>query len=383
MGEEMPDTTWDDVPEPRNAELASWVFWHMCPGIGPRSLRRLLMEFGTAAAAATAAARGAKRPAFVSDEAWNVASSIPDAVGAGQSEIELASRHGARVVALPSWEYPALLRKIYDPPAVLYVMGKASLVDAPWIAVVGSRSATSYGTGAARYLSRQLVAAGAGVVSGMARGVDSAAHRGVIEAGGVTVGVIGAGLAYQMTPRLRCLVREVVQSGCVVSPVNMRYPASRGTFPARNRVISGMSHACLVVEAGVKSGALVTSGFATEQNRDVFAVPGDINRPTSAGTNALIYDGARPVIGARRFIDELAAAGVPVMLQNAKNAGQTRTLGPVDAAVFEAVQSDTSFEDIHSSLAMPVRDVLTSLSRLEVAGLIVRGAGLRFSRRHC
>ena len=133
----------------------------------------------------------------------------------------------------------------------------------------------------------------------------------------------------------------------------------------------------------MKSGALVTSGFATEQNRDVFAVPGDINRPTSAGTNALIYDGARPVIGARRFIDELAAAGVPVMLQNAKNAGQTRTLGPVDAAVFEAVQSDTSFEDIHSSLAMPVRDVLTSLSRLEVAGLIVRGAGLRFSRRHC
>jgi DNA processing protein len=204
-----------------------------------------------------------------------------------------------------------------------------------------------------------------------------------MEAGGVTVGVIGAGLAYQMTARLAGLVREVAQSGCVVSPFNMTYPASRGTFPARNRVISGMAHACLVVEAGVKSGALVTSAFAEEHNRDVFAVPGDINRPTSAGTNALIYDGARPVIGARTFLEELATAGIPVRLPSRRNAGQTHNLRPVDAAVLEAVQCDTSFEDIHRSLSMPARDVLTSLSRLEVQGLIVRGAGLRYSRRHC
>jgi len=377
MDEAKSDITWLDVPEPTGAELASWVFWHMCPGIGPRSLRRLLTEFGTARLAAIAAAQGAKRPAFVSCEAWRFASSTPNAVGAGQREIELASRYGARVAALPSPEYPPLLRLIYDPPAVLYIMGKATLADVPWIAVVGSRSATSYGTGAARYLSRQLVAAGAGVVSGMARGVDSAAHR------GVTVGVIGAGLAYQMTARLAGLVREVAQSGCVVSPFNMTYPASRGTFPARNRVISGMAHACLVVEAGVKSGALVTSAFAEEHNRDVFAVPGDINRPTSAGTNALIYDGARPVIGARTFLEELATAGIPVRLPSRRNAGQTHNLRPVDAAVLEAVQCDTSFEDIHRSLSMPARDVLTSLSRLEVQGLIVRGAGLRYSRRHC
>lgn len=383
MDEAKSDITWLDVPEPTGAELASWVFWHMCPGIGPRSLRRLLTEFGTARLAAIAAAQGAKRPAFVSCEAWRFASSTPNAVGAGQREIELASRYGARVAALPSPEYPPLLRLIYDPPAVLYIMGKATLADVPWIAVVGSRSATSYGTGAARYLSRQLVAAGAGVVSGMARGVDSAAHRGAMEAGGVTVGVIGAGLAYQMTARLAGLVREVAQSGCVVSPFNMTYPASRGTFPARNRVISGMAHACLVVEAGVKSGALVTSAFAEEHNRDVFAVPGDINRPTSAGTNALIYDGARPVIGARTFLEELATAGIPVRLPNRRNAGQTHNLRPVDAAVLEAVQCDTSFEDIHRSLSMPARDVLTSLSRLEVQGLIVRGAGLRYSRRHC
>lgn len=383
MDEAKSDITWLDVPEPTGAELASWVFWHMCPGIGPRSLRRLLTEFGTARLAAIAAAQGAKRPAFVSCEAWRFASSTPNAVGAGQREIELASRYGARVAALPSPEYPPLLRLIYDPPAVLYIMGKATLADVPWIAVVGSRSATSYGTGAARYLSRQLVAAGAGVVSGMARGVDSAAHRGAMEAGGVTVGVIGAGLAYQMTARLAGLVREVAQSGCVVSPFNMAYPASRGTFPARNRVISGMAHACLVVEAGVKSGALVTSAFAEEHNRDVFAVPGDINRPTSAGTNALIYDGARPVIGARTFLEELATAGIPVRLPNRRNAGQTHNLRPVDAAVLEAVQCDTSFEDIHRSLSMPARDVLTSLSRLEVQGLIVRGAGLRYSRRHC
>ena len=383
MDEAKSDITWLDVPEPTGAELASWVFWHMCPGIGPRSLRRLLTEFGTARLAAIAAAQGAKRPAFVSCEAWRFASSTPNAVGAGQREIELASRYGARVAALPSPEYPPLLRLIYDPPAVLYIMGKATLADVPWIAVVGSRSATSYGTGAARYLSRQLVAAGAGVVSGMARGVDSAAHRGAMEAGGVTVGVIGAGLAYQMTARLACLVREVAQSGCVVSPFNMTYPASRGTFPARNRVISGMAHACLVVEAGAKSGALVTSTFAMEHNRDVFAVPGDINRPTSAGTNALIYDGARPVIGARTFLEELSSAGVPVRLPSQRSVARTHNLRPADAAVLEAVQCDTSFEDIHRSLSVPARDLLTSLSRLEVAGLIVRGAGLRYSRKHC
>lgn len=374
--------TWDGVPEPHDAELAAWVFWHMCPGIGPRSLRRLLTQFGTARLAALAAVRGARRPDFVSSEAWRAASQVPDPIGEGRGEIELASRYGARVVALPSREYPRLLRQIYDPPAVLYVMGTASLADVPWIAVVGSRSATSYGTGAARYLSRQLAAAGAGVVSGMARGVDSAAHRGAIEAKGVTAGVIGAGLAYQMTQRLQCLAREVAQSGCVVSPFNMRYPASRGTFPARNRVISGMAHACLVVEAGAKSGALVTATFATEHNRDVFAVPGDINRPTSAGTNALIYDGARPVIGAQRFIDELAGAGVPVRPPKPGGPRDASNLEPMDAAVFEAVGSDTSFEDIHMSLSMPARDVLASLSRLEVIGLIVRGVGLRYSRRH-
>ena len=159
MDDAKSDITWDGVPEPRDAELASWVFWHMCPGIGPRSLRRLLTEFGTARLAAHAAARGAKRPVFVSCEAWRLASSTPNAVGAGQHEIELASRYGARVAALPSPEYPPLLRLIYDPPAVLYVMGKATLADVPWIAVVGSRSATSSGTGAARSLSRQLVAA--------------------------------------------------------------------------------------------------------------------------------------------------------------------------------------------------------------------------------
>jgi len=144
-----------------------------------------------------------------------------------------------------------------------------------------------------------------------------------------------------------------------------------------------MAHACLVVEAGAKSGALVTSAFAEEHNRDVFAVPGDINRPTSAGTNALIYDGARPVIGARTFLEELSSAGVPVRLPSQRSVARTHNLRPADAAVLEAVQCDTSFEDIHRSLSVPARDLLTSLSRLEVAGLIVRGAGLRYSRKHC
>ncbi len=383
MDEEKHDITWDDLSEPQDAELACWVFWHKCPGIGPRSFRRLLDEFGTAADAAEAAARGAKRPSCVSYEGWRFAASTPSAASVGQRELELASRHGARVIAVPSPEYPPMLRTIYDPPMVLYVMGRASLANVPWVAIVGSRSATSYGTGAARYLARQLSAAGIGIVSGMARGVDSAAHRGAIEAKGVTAGVIGSGFGYYMTPRLQCLAREVMHSGCVISPFSMNYPASRGTFPARNRVISGMSHACLVMEAGTKSGALVTSRFAEDQNRDVFALPGDINRPTSAGTNALIYDGARPVLGARMLIEELASMGVPVKSQNTASHARARSLGPVDEAVFEAVQSDSSFEDIHRSLAMPARDVLTSLSRLEVAGLIVRGAGLRFSRRRC
>ncbi len=383
MDEPLPRVVWGDLPEPIDLELACWVFWRMCPGMGPRTFTRLFAQFGSAAAAAQAAARGGLCPQYVNRETWRLASSVPDPVAAGQREIELASRHRARIVTLASKEYPPLLREIYDPPIVLYVMGRATLLDRPWLAVVGSRSATSYGTGAARYLARQLAAAGAGIVSGMARGVDSAAHRGTIEAGGVTVGILGAGLGYQMTSRLQCLVREVAGSGCVVSPFYMSYPASSGTFPARNRVISGMSHACLVVEAAKSSGAIVTSTFASEQGRDVFAVPGDINRPTSAGTNALIYDGARPVIDAPTLIHELAAAGVPVKLPDSTSVGRAGALKPVDAAVYEAVQCDTSFEDIHSAMGMAACDVLTSLSRLEMAGLVMRGPGLRFSRKHC
>lgn len=269
--------------------------------------------------------------------------------------------------------YPALLQMIADPPEQLWVLG--SLPAAGAVAIVGTRRATRYGLGLAREMGRAVAAGGWVVVSGLARGVDGAAHRGCLEAGGKGVAVLGSGIDVWYPPEHRELGQELVaRGGAVIS----EYPPGSGPepwrFPARNRIISGLSAAVVVTEAAEKGGALITARLAAEQGREVFAVPGDVSRSTSAGTNRLIRDGAHPVFGPEDLIEALSfVLGPPPGAGVGDGAAGECSLqipaggAPVEA-VIEANGGDAS-------------QVLVELGRLEAAGLVEVRDGEAFLAR--
>ncbi len=222
-----------------------------------------------------------------------------------RKEIDHVIEKGFHIVTFSDPNYPPLLRQIPDPPPFLYVSGKL-LPQTRNIAVVGSRNPTAYGISAAKRLSGDLAMFGFTIVSGMARGIDSAAHEGALSAKGKTVAVLGSGLDKIYPPENRKLFNRISENGAVISEFSIQSPPEAHHFPIRNRIISGMSLGTVVVEAAKKSGSLITAGLAAEQNREVFAVPGSIHSFKSCGTNSLIKQGAKLVEHARDIIEELA-----------------------------------------------------------------------------
>ncbi|MFO8085199.1 MAG: DNA-processing protein DprA [Desulfobacterales bacterium] len=228
-----------------------------------------------------------------------------------KKEIDDILAQGFHIITFSDKNYPVMLRHIPDPPPYLYVSGKI-LPESHNIAVVGSRNPTIYGISEAKRLSGSLVKLGFTVISGMARGIDSAAHKGALLAEGNTVAVLGSGLGRIYPPENRKLFEEISERGAVVSEFSLNSPPEAHHFPIRNRIISGMSFGTVVVEAAKKSGSLITARLALEQNREVFAVPGSIQSFKSAGTNSLIKQGAKLVEHARDIIEELS----PQMQEN-------------------------------------------------------------------
>lgn len=277
----------------------------MVPEIGNASFRRLLSVFG--------------RPEAVFDSPEDKLASVP---GIGErkarniinfsgwkdveKQLELLCREDAHVVTCDSPAYPALLGQIDDAPAILFVKGKIEDEDRFAIAIVGSRKTTSYGRLVAERLSSDLAGAGFTVVSGMARGIDTVAHMGSMQSGGRTIAVLGSGLDRAYPPENRGLMKRIAGSGYIVSEFPFGTGPNRENFPQRNRLISGLSLGVVVVEAAAGSGALITARCALEQNREVFAVPANINSPTSAGTNELIRSGAKLIQKSDDIIEELA-----------------------------------------------------------------------------
>ncbi len=223
-------------------------------------------------------------------------------------QIEKARESGWRLVFYDQDEYPGLLRETSHPPILLFVKGK---IEPPCIAVVGTRRATSYGRGIAQEFSWKLASSGITVVSGLAHGIDTWAHKGALR-GGKTVAVLGSGALHIYPASNRSLAEEIAEKGALVSEFFPQDPPARFRFPLRNRIIAGMSFATLVVEAPPQSGALITARLALEYGRDVFAVPGDINRSTSQGTNRLIQEGAKPVLSVEDIIGEYSQPRVEV-----------------------------------------------------------------------
>jgi DNA processing protein len=224
---------------------------------------------------------------------------------------------GGRLLVSGSSEYPVHLGRIHDPPPVLYALGDVAAEERRVVAVVGSRRATPYGTATASRLAHELAGAGFVVVSGMARGIDAAAHQGAMARGGRTLAVLGCGVDVAYPPEMRALKEQVKAHGAVLSELPLGAPPDAHHFPTRNRIISGMSLGVLVIEATAESGSLITARLALEQGREVFAVPGNVGTPTSAGTNQLIKAGATLVETSDDILDHVAGQLGPARTRSA------------------------------------------------------------------
>lgn len=302
------------------------------PGFGSVRIRRLVDYFGGAPEVFKASARELLSSGILSGNFIQKISEF-DRDNFLQSEYNLLKQNDSRVITIFDENYPLALRGIHDPPVVLYVKGCLPADCGLAVGVVGSRNASVYGLSVAEKFSAQLAEFGMSVVSGLARGVDAAAHRGCLRTGGKTIGVIGCGLGHIYPLENKELFREIGQKGAIVSEFPMSMPPISFNFPARNRIISGLSLAVLVVEASLKSGALITSHFALEQGRDVFAIPGKIDSPNSQGVNQLIKEGAKLVTSFEDIIEGLE----PYIRRNLAGSKQ-----PVESAACHPVGLDFS-----------------------------------------
>ena len=365
-----------------DAERAAWVAFNRAPGVGVVRFRRLLERFGTLAEA-WRASRGALAEAGLDRRALDGVEQLQRALDPAR---ELARVHalGAQVVTWQDDAYSALLLAIADPPPVLYVRGSLAQHDGGAVAMVGTRGATVYGRDVAERLARDLAQSGVTIVSGLAKGIDTHAHRGALAGGGRTLAVLGHGLDTIYPPENRRLAAEIVEHGALISD----YPLGAGPlaeyFPPRNRIISGLAAGVIVVEADHTSGALITSKYALEQGRDVFAVPGPINAPSSRGCNRLIQDGATLITSAEDVLLELnphlvvqpAAAPAQLALELAPTAA-ARAEHPLIVALREMGQP-AHVDQLARTLGLPIAEVTGGLALLEIDGRVRHAGGMRY-----
>lgn len=299
------------------------------------------------------------------------------------AELKKVSAAGARVVGWGSAEYPANLRFIFDPPLVLYVMGTLRAEDMLAVAVVGSRRCSAYGRGMSERLAGELASRGFTVVSGLAQGIDAAAHRGALRSGGRTLAVLGSGLACIYPPENRALAEEVAQSGAVLSELPMEAEPDRWNFPARNRLISGLSLGVVVVEAARQSGALITARWAAEQGREVFAVPGQAGSPMAQGPHALLRDGAHLVECTEDVLDGLGPLPEAFQSVHGQRIQDVRALPLSDneQAVLRTLGTEPKHIDqIIEESGLEASAVASTLLMLEVKRAVVQHPGKTFTR---
>src|SRR5579862_7632982 len=309
---------------------------NMIPKMGPVRLRRLLEVFETPERILQARESELRGIEGIGPEVAASVARWQETVDL-DAELKRIADFGAQVLTQESPEYPRSLREIHNPPIVLYVWGEVLERDQHAIGVVGSRQTSHYGLESAKKLSYQLAYAGLTVVSGLARGIDTAAHQGALAAKGRTLAVLGSGLLRLYPAENRALAEKIAQSGAVLSEFSMDVKADQQTFPMRNRIVSGWSSGVLVVEAGMGSGALITASQAIEQGRLVYAVPGQIDRPTATGSNRLIQQGAKLVMSAADILDDLNILLPKTAKEQPAAPARSATLKPEEALVYDAI----------------------------------------------
>jgi DNA processing protein len=283
--------------------LASWLKLALTPGLGPATLQRLLRQFGLPQAAL---ARKRSELGTVTTPAVLAALDSEAVARAVERALAWAAEPGNSVITLADETYPRMLLEIPDPPALLYARGRAELLSRAALAIVGSRNATQQGAANAEAFGRALSGAGLTIVSGLALGIDAAAHRGGLAGSGSTIAVLGTGIDVVYPSRNAALSAEIAERGLLVSEFALGTAPAAQNFPRRNRLISGLARGCLVVEAALASGSLITARAAAEQGREVFAIPGSIHSPLAKGCHALIKSGAKLVESAEDVLAELA-----------------------------------------------------------------------------
>lgn len=362
--------------------LEALVALNSLPMIGPVKVRRLLDAFGGAADVLAAPKDRLLRVEGVGEETAKVLGSWRDHADPS-AEIREAARRGIAIVTQDDDAYPAPLRDAYDPPLLLYVWGGLEPRDRHAIGVVGTRRASHYGSQAARKLSYQLAQSGFTIVSGLARGIDTAAHEAAVAAKGRTIAVVGAGLAKLYPPENLALAQKIADGhGAVVSEFPLQTAPDKQTFPMRNRIVAAWSRALLVVESPAWSGSLITANLAAEYGKPVFVVPGPIDKATSAGCNQLIRDGATLVTHAGHILDDLGELPFAREAPAGEPAAEIPELPEEEAAVFAALDSDESTVDrIIERCGLPAQVVTATLMKLEMRRLARALPGFRYTRR--
>lgn len=386
-------------------EQRNWLALALVPGIGSTHFVRLLARFRTPAEVLRAGERALAE--VVRPNLARQITQYADVVDVADQERRLDAAK-ATLVTLDDTLYPWRLGEIYDPPLALFVRGALLPEDEFAVAIVGTRRPTPYGIRMAEKLGRELAARGVTVVSGLASGIDSAAHRGALEAGGRTIAVLGNGVDVVYPRENRELTDQIIAQGAVVSQFPMGWEPNKGHFPRRNRVISGMTLGTVVVQAPRDSGALITAHAAAEQGREVFAVPGEATLQASQGPHALIREGAKLVESAGDILVELnlpahqrqplamatAAVSTPVPVSGAyvapakSSAPASRPSAPqapvsdTEREVLSVLTADGSFVDeIAAACRISIAEALSTLTFLELKGLVRQFSGKRFARR--
>lgn len=362
--------------------LRDWLALWRVPGVGARGFAALAGRFGSPSGVFTAS-RSRLAEAGLKERSLD-ALAAPDWAGVDADQ-EWAAQPGRSVITRADAAYPALLSELPDPPPLLFVHGNPDVLSLPQLAMVGSRKPSRTGVETARDFSKALADAGLAISSGLALGIDAAAHRGAVDADGVTIAVMGTGPDRLYPKRNAKLAGAIVERGALVTEYPVGTPVLANNFPRRNRVISGLAVGTLVVEAALRSGSLITARLAMEQGREVFAIPGSIHNPMARGCNALIKQGAKLVETAQDIAEELAALfgvlaasdahddAVSAADGNALDADYQRLL---DVVGFEP----TSVDSIVERSELTAEEVSSMLLLLELQGRVEAMPGGRFSR---
>ena len=372
-----------DTPvDARSVELEAAMRLHLVPGIGPVTHGELVRVFGSPEGVLKASPADIRNVPGVGPKLVLQLSLAKESTGV-QSQLELCRQNDIQIVTRSDANYPKPLAEIYDPPNLLFCRGKLLDIDQVAIAIVGTRHASNYGRAIATRLATGLAMAGFTIVSGLARGIDAAAHRAALAAGGRTVAVLGGGLLKMYPPEHAQLAKEIEKSGAVLSESLPMQPPKSGSFPRRNRIVTGLCLGVIVVEAGERSGALISARMAMEQGREVFAVPGRVDSRMSRGCHRLISDGAKLVESIDDVLEELGPLANPARIDpetSIRHPAEMK-LSDQETNVLRAIGTEkTEFDAVVVVTGLPPARVLATISVLEVRRLVRRVTGTSFVR---